>query len=72
MAVPPDEVILAYKFLSVHCHTLNNPMEHGRATDDTTFGIKSLADVNVALHEDLERNSRATRKHDIGYNTPYG
>ena len=66
MAMPPDEVILAYKFLSVPCHALNNPLEHGRATDDTTFGIKSLADVNVALHEDLERNGRATRKNDIG------
>ena len=55
MAVPPDEVILTYKFLSVLCHTLNNPLEHSRATDDTTCGIKSLFHVNVALHEDLER-----------------
>ena len=35
-------------------HTLINPLEHGRAADDTIFGIQSLAGVNVALHEDLE------------------
>ena len=42
------------------------PLEHGRAADDTTYGIQSLADVNVALHEDRERSGRA------GDNTTFG
>ena len=42
------------------------PLEHGRAADDTTYGIQSLADINVALHDDRERSGRA------GDNTTFG
>ena len=47
-------------------HRLSKPMEYGLAADDTTYGIQSLADVNVALHEDRERSARA------GDNTTFG
>ena len=48
--MPPMTRHSAYKSL---------PLEHGRAADDTTYGIQSLADVNVVLHEDRERSGRA-------------
>ena len=40
-------------------HRLRKPMEYGRAADDTTYGIQSLADVSVVLHEDRERSGCA-------------
>ena len=42
------------------------PLEHGRAADDTTYGIQSLAEINVALHDNRERSGRA------GDNTTFG
>ena len=35
------------------------PMEYSRAADDTTYGIQSLAEVNVALQEERDRSGRA-------------
>ena len=41
-------------------------MEYSRAADDTTYGIQSLAEVNVALHEDRERSGRAADNTTFG------
>ena len=41
-------------------------MEYGRAVDDTTYGIQSLAEVNVALHEERDRSGRAADNTTFG------
>ena len=35
-------------------HTLDKPLEHGRAADDTTFCVLLFADANVAVRDGLE------------------
>merc|ERR1712135_180095 len=37
-------------------HALTNPLEHGRAAWQHDIGVQILADVNVALHDALERS----------------
>ena len=67
VAVPPTTQRSAYNSLRVQTsHRLSKPMEYGRAADDTTYGIQSLADVNVALHEDRERSGRAADNTTFG------
>ena len=41
-------------------------MEYGRAADDTTYGIQSLAEVNVALQKDRDRSGRAADNTTFG------
>ena len=44
-------------------------MEYSRAADDTTYGIRSLAEVDVVLHEDRERSGRAATTRGSAYNS---
>ena len=41
-------------------------MEYSRAADDTTYGIQSLAEVNVALQEERDRSGRAADNTTFG------
>ena len=53
--------MLARQRSSTLCgYMLNNLLEHGRAADDTTFGVQLFAAANVTVLGVLKRNVRTT------------
>ena len=53
---------------SVPSSCAQNFLEHGRAVDDTTLGVQTLADVNVVFHLALERSDVESADWKRGWN----